>query len=81
MSCGLPVADSLLQQARRTAARRGTTLRALVEEGLRRVLGERGDAGRFRLRRVTFRGEGLHEEVAGTGWDEVRRRAYQGRGG
>lgn len=63
------------------AARRGTTLRSLVEEGLRRVLGERPGPEGFRLRKVTFGGAGLRDDLAAAGWDEVRRRAYEGRGG
>lgn len=55
-------------------------MRALIEQGLRRVLAERGERGAFRLRRVTFRGDGLVEDLAGASWDEVRRRAYEGRG-
>jgi len=72
--------NSLLREARRAARARGTTLRALVEEGLRRVVGERRAAGRFRLRKASFAGSGLCDDVAAAGWDEVRRRAYEGRG-
>jgi hypothetical protein len=81
MKTTVDIADSLLGHARRVAAERGTTLRALVEEGLRRVLGEQRSRVGFRLRRATFRGNGLRAEVAGAGWDGVRRRAYEGRGG
>jgi Arc/MetJ family transcription regulator len=81
MKTTIDIAASLLSEARRAAAQRRTTLRALVEEGLRRVLGERRGSRGFRLRKVTFRGSGLRDEIAGAGWDEVRRRAYEGRGG
>jgi Arc/MetJ family transcription regulator len=81
MKTTIDIADSLLGEARRVAERSGTTLRALVEEGLRRVLGERSRAEAFRLRKVTFRGEGLVSDLEGASWEEVRRRAYEGRGG
>jgi len=81
MKTTVDIPDSLLNEARRAAAKRGTTLRSLVEEGLRRVLGERHKPQGFRLRKVTFGGEGLRDDLAGAGWDEVRRRAYEGRGG
>ena len=81
MKTTVDIPDSLLNEARRTAAKRRTTLRSLVEEGLRRVLGDRPGPQCFRLRKVTFAGEGLRDDVAGAGWDEVRRRAYEGRGG
>ena len=80
MKTTFDIADSLLTEARRAARERGVTLRALVEEGLRRVLGERRASVGFRLRKATFAGAGLHDEVAGLGWAEVRRRAYEGRG-
>lgn len=81
MKTTFDIANSLLEEARRAAGERGTTLRALVEEGLRRVLGERRGGDGFRLRKVTFGGSGLQADVAGTGWAEIRRRAYEGRGG
>jgi len=81
MKTTFDIPDSLLNEARRAAAKRGTTLRSLVEEGLRRVLGDRPGPHAFRLRKVTFDGEGLRDDLAGAGWDEVRRRAYEGRGG
>lgn len=81
MKTTVEIAQSLLEEARRVAAREGTTLRALVEDGLRRVLGERRRGGPFKLRKVTFKGEGLHPDAAGASWEEVRRRAYEGRGG
>lgn len=81
MKTTIDIAKSLLDEARRLADRRGTTIRALVEDGLRRVLRESARRGNFRLRKVTFKGRGLHGDVAGAGWDEIRRRAYEGRGG
>jgi len=81
MKTTIDIAKSLLDEARRQADRRGTTLRALVEDGLRRVLKADAKADDFRLRKVTFKGRGLHDDMAGAGWDEIRRRIYEGRGG
>lgn len=59
----------------------GTTLRALVEAGLRRVLADRQvDAPAFRLRDASFRGEGLQPGVATGSWEAVRDAIYEGRG-
>lgn len=71
----------MLAELRRVARRDGTTMRELFEQALRSVLAERAGRRAFRLRRVTFKGEGLVEDLAGASWDEVRRRAYEGRGG
>lgn len=79
MKTTVDLTDSLLEEARAAAERERTTLRALIEEGLRRVLAERRRPVDFSLRRVSFGGEGLDPEIGG--WDEVRRRSYEGRGG
>lgn len=81
MKTTVEIPDALLEEARRLAAREGTTLRALVEEGLRRAIAERKQAGAFRLRKVTFQGGGLQPHVAGAPWERIRDLAYEGRGG
>jgi hypothetical protein len=44
------ISDSLLEEARKVAAREGTTLKVLIEQGLRKVVAERRRrAGAFRL--------------------------------
>ena len=62
------------------ALREGRTVRALVEEGLRRVLAERKRTRVFRLRKASFKGKGLQPHVAGASWDQIRDTAYEGRG-
>lgn len=73
------IADALLLEAKKTAMREGTTVRALIEAGLRRVLRERR-SGRFRLRRATCTGQGLNPALAEADWDRLRALAYEGRG-
>ena len=81
MKTTVEIPDSLLDEARKLAAREGTTLRALVEQGLRRILTDRKRVGAFRLRRASFKGDGLQPAVAGSSWDRLREMAYEGRGG
>jgi hypothetical protein len=81
MKTTVEIPESLLEEAKRLAAREGTTLRALIEEGLRRILAERKRTGAFRLRKATFKGDGLQPAVAGSSWDRLREMAYEGRGG
>lgn len=80
MKTTIEIADPLLRQAKRIASREGTTVRALVEQGLRRELAERQGGGAFRLRRVTFRGNGLQPGLE-FGSDRINALAYEGRGG
>lgn len=81
MKTTIEISDALLIEAKRLAAREGITVRTLVEQGLRSVIRERRATAAFRLRKATFRGEGLNPEVANHGWDRIRELAYQGRGG
>jgi len=74
------IPDSLLKNARALSRRERTTLRALIEEGLRRILAEGRKSGRFRLRDATFRGKGLHPHVQPGTWQQVRDAIYEGRG-
>jgi len=81
MKTTIEVADPLLAEAKRVAARDKTTLRALVEAGLRTVLKERRRREPFRLRDASFRGTGLSEEFKGADWERIREAAYESRGG
>jgi hypothetical protein len=80
MKTTVEIPDPILSQARKVAAREGTTVRALIEEGLRKVLGERTRSGEFRLRKASFKGKGLHPEMRDAAWDRIRDAAYEGRG-
>jgi Arc/MetJ family transcription regulator len=81
MKTTVDIADALLEKAKRIAAKEGTTVRALIEQGLRRALAERARGGKFRLRRATFKGRGLQPGVKELSWERVRELAYEGRGG
>ena len=80
MKTTVEIPDPVLSQARKVAAREGTTVRALIEEGLRRILGERAKEGAFRLRKATFKGTGLQPAMRGADWERIRDAAYEGRG-
>lgn len=80
MKTTIDINDQLLEEARKAAARDKTTVKSLVEEGLRRVLVAQGDRPAYRLPRVTFKGRGLQKDLEGAGWGKIRDRAYAGRG-
>jgi CRISPR/Cas system-associated protein Csm6 len=81
MKTTIEISDSLLEEAKRLAAKEGTTVRAYVEQGLRRILAERKSRGAFRLRKATFKGKGLQPGVQDATWERIREVIYQGRGG
>jgi len=80
MKTTVEIPDSLLKRARKIAVRDGTTIRTLIEESLRRVLDEREQTRGFKLRHVTFGGEGLHPDLQGSSWSDVLDLSYRGRG-
>jgi succinylarginine dihydrolase len=81
MKTTVEVTDPLLAAARKLARRERTTLRALIEEGLRQVLSARARRpAPFVLRPVTFKGRGLTAEAAARGAQGVLEMAYEGRG-
>ncbi len=77
MKTTIDLSDSLFAEAKRAAAADKTTLRALVEAGLREQLNRRRQrAAPFRLRRVAFKGKGLRPELAAAPWQQLRDLAY-----
>ena len=81
MKTTIEIADPLLQAARQAARRDGTTVRALVEHGLRLALDERRRAPSFQLRDASVPGQGLQSGAEGLAWHELRALAYGSREG
>jgi len=79
MKTTIELPDELLERTRKLARREGTTLKSLIEEGLRLALRARE---RRRATQVTvrpFRGDGLTPEFRDAGWDRIRDEIYRGR--
>jgi len=76
----IDISDALLDDVKRLAAREGTTLRALVELGLRRVLDEAEAGEPFRLRDGSVGGHGMTREFSEGGWEKIRDAIYEGHG-
>lgn len=80
MKTTVEIPDPLLAQAKALAARERTTVRALLEEGVHRVLVSRKKSSRFKLRDGSFGGKGLQPEFAEGSWTKIRDAIYEGRG-
>ena len=80
MTTTIDISDSILLQAKRLAARRGTTVKALVELGLRRVIAERNSDTRFVFQPVTDQLGAGAIPPATMPWEQVRDLIYEGRG-
>jgi len=79
MKTTIEIASPLLVQARALAASEKTTLRALIEEGLREVLQRRRTPPKkpFKFRDASVHGDGLTPEMeARGGWKRMHEAAY-----
>lgn len=76
MKTTIEISDALFHQAKAEASRRSTTLRALVEEGLRGVLREDRPAPPPTLHDASVGGGWLSAQYAGSGWEGIVDAAY-----
>lgn len=76
MKTTVDLPDALVHAAQEVARAEGTTLRKLVEDGLRAALERRRAASQFRLPDASVDGRGLRPEFQDAGWHEMRAAAY-----
>lgn len=81
MKTTVEISDNLLEEAKRLAARERTTIKALLEQGLRQMISAKKKPGIFRLRKASFKGQGLQPGVSTATWEQIRDMAYEGHGG
>lgn len=74
------IREPLLNAAREVARGEGTTLRALIEEGLELALSNREKTGSYQLRDASFGGEGVRPGIREGDWSTLRSFIYEGRG-
>ena len=76
----IEIADDLFERAQQLAKKEKTTFRALTEEGLRRVLSDKGTKKK-KLRPLPTGGlGGLTDEFKDKSWQEILDESYRGRG-
>lgn len=81
MKTTVDIAPVLLRRAKKLAARRGTTLKAVIEDALARELEAAEQDPTPPVRTHTFGGRGLQRGLAWGDWASIRAAAYEGRGG
>ena len=79
MKTTLEIADALLERARRHARKTGRPLRAVVEDGLRRVLDARPAPPTYELPERSVGDPGAKNPLATYSWPELRDEIYGGR--
>ena len=80
MKTTVELSDGLLRQAKRVALKERTTVKALIERGLRLVVANQKTSRPFTLRRASFRGDGLVSGQSLQDWSAVRDAIYSERG-
>ena len=76
MKTTVTLPDGLLREAQEVARREGTTLRALIEAGLRHVVKERSGIATFELADASVAGNGLQAEFRDASWGNIRDTVY-----
>ena len=81
MKTTVEISPALLARAKKLAAQRRTTLRALIEAGLRHVLASEGAKSEpYRLPDARVNGQGLQPGLREGDWQQMRAFIYEGRG-
>ena len=81
MKITVEISPALLAEAERYARAEHTTLGALIEAGLRRVMAEpKEKIPAFKLRDGSVGGNGLTPEFQNAPWEKFRDAIYEGRG-
>jgi hypothetical protein len=80
MKTTIELPDDLLERGKAVARRENSTLKALIEEGLRLALRERTRKRAAQFSVQPFQGDGLSAEFDGAGWEKVRDEIYRDRG-
>lgn len=76
MKTTLDIQDALLERAKRHARRVHRPLRAIVEEGLRRVLADATPRGAFRLRDASVGDPDAPDPLEALSWQDLRAEIY-----
>ncbi|MBL8360800.1 MAG: hypothetical protein JNN18_09930 [Rubrivivax sp.] len=80
MKTTIELPDDLLERSKAVARRENSTLKALIEEGLRLALRSRARKRAAPFSVQPFQGDGLTPEFSATRWDQVRDEIYRDRG-
>jgi hypothetical protein len=81
MKTTVQIPDQLFEELRSLAHQEQTSMKELLQEGLRKIISERKQRRRFHLRKASFKGRGLQPSLQGGSWDQIREKSYEGRGG
>ena len=76
MKTTIDIQDALLERAKRHAKRMRRPLRAIVEEGLRRVLSDRSSAAAYSLPDASVGDPDAADPLEALSWQDLRAEVY-----
>jgi hypothetical protein len=77
MKTTIDIADAVFTEAQKLAAKEETTLKALVNEALRKLLRDRQIRTPFQLKDGSFKGgNGFQPDFENASWAEIRAASY-----
>ena len=84
MKTTVNIADALFEELRELAEKEGVTMKSLIQDGIRQVIAEHKKVAkqpRYKMRDVSFGGEGVQEGIDLANWPQIRALIYEGHGG
>lgn len=76
MKTTVELPDELLLEVQRLARDERTSMKSLMEEGLRAVIARHRRTEQFRLRDASAGGQGLQPQFREANWEQLRAAAY-----
>jgi hypothetical protein len=80
MKTTIELKQVLLERGKALAQQENSTLKALIEEGLQRVLQARSRKPATPFVVQPFHGDGLNPDFVAAGWEKIRGEIYRDRG-
>ena len=77
MKTTVEISDDLAAEARQVAKREGTTLRAVIEQGIRLKVEQSNRTQGYKLPDRSVQGRGLKPEFRHKSWEEIRATAHE----
>jgi Arc/MetJ family transcription regulator len=80
MKTTIEIPDDLMKAAKALARKQGTTLKSIIERGIRTTLKEEQRGSPYQLADRSVKGKGLQDEFQQAKWADIRDAAYRERG-
>jgi hypothetical protein len=77
MKTTIEMPDALFMQARQYANKNNMTMKALIEQALRKIMVKKTAEKPFKLADGSFRGNGLTPEFQNATWEQIRDTIYE----